>query len=146
MSHNPYSQPAPMGLPPQGRRHPGDLCEVGDPRLFEVVAPLYDANGWLRLIGWANIVLGAIYCLTIIGAIIGWLPLWIGFLLKNAADKYRRGYQTEDGREIYLGNKDLKTVITIFGVLMLINLVFLALYVVLVIVALAVGIVGASMN
>lgn len=42
-------------------------------------------SGWTRFLGGLLIFLGVLLCLTIAGAVIGWLPIWQGRLLLRAA-------------------------------------------------------------
>lgn len=135
MSQNPYSSP----VDSMGGSAPSFGPSAND-SLFQGTRPLLESAGWLKLLGWVNIIIGGFYCITIIGAIIGWLPLWIGFLLKNAGERMANGHASQNPRPIYQSCKDLKTVFTIMGILMLINLVFLALYVLAIIAALFLGV------
>ena len=112
MSNNPYVSPVgPTGSAPS----------KGDDSLdFHSVAPLYNVAGWLKLLGILNIIGGVIYCLTIIGAVIGWLPLWIGISLNNASNSLRRGYEQRRAGGVRQGMEQLALAIKIFGILALI--------------------------
>ena len=108
--------------------------------------PLHRAKFWLKLLGIFNVVIGALYCVTIIGAIVGWLPLWIGILLNKAASNLETGVRNNSSGAIQNALSNLATVITFAGVLCLIQLVIFVLYIlVFVIMAVAVGI-GAASN
>jgi len=109
---NPYQTPGSYDPPKPGYGAGGGGSEM---------QPLVDVSGWLALIGWFNIIVGGLYCLTLIGAVFGWLPLWIGFLLKNASDKLKSGQNQAAA-------KDLSTFFVIVGVMVIINIVILALY------------------
>jgi len=101
--------------------------------------PLVDVAGWLSLIGWFNIILGGLQCVTIIYAVIGWLPLWLGFLMKNAADKLKSGQHQAAA-------KDLSTVITIAGVITLIYIIFLAIMAVVFLIFIIFAMIAAAAN
>ena len=111
---------------------------------FEAIRPLAESAWWLKLVGWSFIILGAIQCLTIVGIVIAWLPIWMGFLLKNAGERVSYGQQARNWQSIFDGCKDLKTYFTIMGVLMLINVVILALYIVVLLVVIVVSLVGGA--
>ncbi len=88
-----------------------------------VIMPLYQAKGWLKLIGVMSIITGIMYCLTIFGAVIGWLPIWMGVLACQAADRYRIGVEAGDIDSSVDGSRKLGTLITIMGILMLLSLI-----------------------
>lgn len=96
------------------------------PTIVQAVWPLIEARGWLKFLGWFNIILGAIYCVSIVGAIVGWLPLWLGILAKGAGDKLEAALPGQDLNALYYATKDLKTIITIIGVLTILWLILMA--------------------
>ena len=129
MSSNPYGTPASTDF------NQASYGGVSNGSLSEAIAPLAESAGWMRLIGWTSIVFGALYCLTIVGIIIAWLPIWMGFCLKNAAEQISAGSAQNDSRLIYDGNKQLKTFFTIVGVLTIINIAIMAIYLVFIVIA-----------
>jgi hypothetical protein len=42
-------------------------------------------SGWIRFLGGSLVLLGVLLCLTLAGAVIGWLPVWQGRLLLRIA-------------------------------------------------------------
>ena len=133
---NPYSVSQPTGQYPQS----GQQTDYG----FQALSPLFEATWWLKLVGWSLIVLGVIYCLTIVGIIFGWLPIWMGVLLKGAGEKLNFGNQSRSWQSIFDGSKDLRTFFIIVGVLMIINLCVLVLYFLFFIVIMLFGLAGAA--
>ena len=132
MSDNPYTSPKePSGSPFSGKH---------TALSFDDLAPLCNASSWLKLLGVVNIVIGVIYCITIIGLIIGWLPLWIGITLNRASNSLKAGYEQSNCHEIREGMSSLALVFKIIGVIVIIYLVLLALYFLAIIVALLVGV------
>lgn len=136
MSDNPYASPhAIPGSPPSKEALGLD---------YSTVAPLCNVSGWLKFLGIVNIVLGVIYCLTIIGAIVGWIPIWIGVSLNNAADSLRAGYDGRNERAMLMGMDKLALSIRIIGILTLIGLIInvltLAVYAVIAILILTAGV------
>jgi hypothetical protein len=77
-----------------------------------------------------NIIVGVLYCITIIGAIVGWLPLWIGVLLNRVSSNLEMATQTGSGAAVREANSNLATLFVIVGVLTLIGIVVNVLYVV----------------
>lgn len=108
-----------------------------------MVNPLVESAGWIKLMGWFMLVGGIIYCLTIIGLVIGWLPIWIGYLMKRSSEHLQNYQQTRHPDAFYLAAKDMKTTITIFGVLTIINIAILVLYIILILMAVVFGGIGA---
>ena len=56
---------------------------AGNPTVTNVMQPLHDAAGWMKLIGTLAIIQGVLLALTIVGLIIAWLPIWLGVLLNR---------------------------------------------------------------
>ena len=46
-----------------------------------VLEPIFSVQLWIRILGFAAMIIGVLYCLSIIGLIIGWLPIWLGVIL-----------------------------------------------------------------
>jgi hypothetical protein len=136
MSDNPYSSPASTFDSPFSQGFSAGLD-------FGSVAPLCYAAGWLKFLGIVNIVAGVIYCLTIIGLVIGWLPIWLGVLLNRASDSLRAGYEGQDGQRIHIGMDSLALAVKIVGVLAIIGLAFNVLYLGFVVLVVIGGLAGA---
>lgn len=120
MSDNPYSSP--MSTPGSPAPKPGADLD------YSAVAPLCLAAGWLKFLGILNIIAGVLYCLTIVGIIFGWLPIWIGISLNKASASLQMGYARRSQVEIRTGMEALALVVKIFGVLAIIGLVINVLY------------------
>ena len=132
MSESPYTSPKEPSSSPFSAK---------DTALsFDDLAPLCKASGWIKLLGIVNIIIGVIYCITIIGLIIGWLPLWIGITLNRASNSLKAGYEQSNRHEIREGMSSLALVYKIIGVIVIIYLVLLALYFLAIIGALVVGV------
>ena len=67
--NNPYQMPEP-GTGDNSPQQPN-----AGPQLL---APLYAVKGWIKFLSVMFIINGAFQCLSIIGAVIGWIPIWIG--------------------------------------------------------------------
>ncbi len=75
-SLNPYSAPA-------SATSPGAATGSGNIRQFAAI--LAENAGWAKLLGVVFMIAGIIYCLTIIGAVVGWVPIWLGLILMRVA-------------------------------------------------------------
>ena len=115
MSDNPYISPsATPGSPPPKQALGLD---------YSTVASLCDVSGWLKFLGILNIIAGVLYCLTIVGAVVGWIPIWIGVSLNNAGTSLRAGYDGRNEMAMRMGMDKLALAIKIFGILTLIGLI-----------------------
>lgn len=113
MEKNPYQPPAAGNLAPAGLTG----SNAG------LVRPLYDVKGWLKLLGVLNIIIGVIYCITIIGAIFGWIPLLLGIKANKSSNELREGFETSDESKVQSAIRNLATCIKMVGILTLIALI-----------------------
>lgn len=84
MTDNPYSAPV---SDPNRQRVQGDAAGSWE----SITEPLRDVIGYKRFLGLTLIVIGVLHCLTILGALIGWLPIWLGILLLKSANNLTDG-------------------------------------------------------
>lgn len=91
--------------------------------LQEIKHIAVDMSGWLKFIGIAAIVYGALVALTIVGIIIAWLPIWIGILLYSAGNKAKDAHYTGNSMHLIEMMRKLKTFFVLQGVLLIIGLV-----------------------
>ena len=105
--------------------------------------PLHEKAGWLIFLGWVSIISGVITCLTIIGVIIGWLPIWMGILLKGAGENLKAGFQAGNEGNLHQASQQLSTYFMIVAVMTLIGLAINLLYIGFVLLAILAGIGGA---
>ena len=89
----------------------------------DICAPLYQAKGWMKLIGILMIVSGALLVLTCFGIVIAWLPIWLGIALVGAASALERAYNEQQGAALVEAMTKLKTYFTVTGILLLIGIV-----------------------
>ncbi len=115
----------------QDRRGPEDV--------FQVTRPIFEAKGWLRFMGIVYIIQGILCCLTIVGAIIGWLPIWMGILMNKAAGNVETGISTRDPRAVHTGMDNLRVLFKIQGIMMILGIIAMLLYMVLIIFVIAMG-------
>lgn len=103
--------------------------------IASVMQPLYEARTMMKIWGWMNFIIGILYCLTIVGAIGGWLFIWMGWLIKGAGESVTIGMETGDPQHFRLANERIATFFKIMGVLAIIGLAIMALYFVFLILA-----------
>ena len=84
--------------------------------------PLYEARGWMKLLGVVMVIAGVLTALTIVGLIVAWLPIWLGVLLFQAAGRIEVAFATADEMSLRESLAKLKTFFVIQGVLLLIYL------------------------
>ena len=134
----PFASPyaAPVGT---GKQRTGSVSSAA-------YRPLYEARTMMKIFGWANFALGIIYCIMIVGILVGWLFIWLGWLVKGAGEAITIGVESNDESQIRLANERLATYFRIMGVLTIIGLVIMALYFLFIIAIIVIGIVGAAAN
>ncbi len=88
----------------------------------EVSIPLFQAKGWMKLLGVLLIISGILTALSVVGIIFCWLPIWMGVLLFKAADAAEAAQLGGDKVQLTASLDRLKTFFTIQGVLVLLYL------------------------
>ncbi|WKE65799.1 DUF5362 domain-containing protein [Gallaecimonas kandeliae] len=89
--------------------------------------PLFQARGWLRLVGVMAIIGGVAQALSIVGLLVAWLPIWMGVLLFQSAGALE-GAQLGSEQAMQDAMAKLKTYFTIMGILTLIGIIFVAIF------------------
>ena len=112
-------------------------------QLGGIFAPLADKVFYMRIAAWGLIIMGALYCITIIYAIIGWLPLWMGILLRNATIAIEDGQKSGNAQDFHKATKNLGTFFTILGVVTMIYMVLIAAALLFLVIFLIVGLANA---
>lgn len=89
----------------------------------ELSTPIYQAKGWMKLVGVLMILYGVMVALSIIGILIAWLPIWMGVLLFQSASNAEQANVNGDQTALYTSLGKLKTYFTIMGIMTLISIV-----------------------
>jgi uncharacterized membrane protein HdeD (DUF308 family) len=89
----------------------------------EMSTPLYNAKGWMKLIGVMSIIYGIILIATVVGIVVCWLPIWIGVLLIKSGNSIEVAQSAGDKQKFFESLTKIKTYFTITGVLTLIGLI-----------------------
>lgn len=90
---------------------------------LDVLQPLFAVQGGLRFLAGLAIAAGVLNCLTIVGLLYGWIPIWIGTLLWRTADRLDRGRRSGDAQDLREGMQFLATAIRIKVALALVSIV-----------------------
>ena len=91
----------------------------------EVSLPIFQAKGWLKLLGVFMIIYGIFAAITIIGIIIAWLPIWLGVLLFQAAGAAEGAQLNGDKDTLVRSLSKIKLFFVIQGILLLIGIIVL---------------------
>ncbi len=102
--------------------------------------PLNEAAGWMKLLGTVSIIYGVFAALSIIGLLVAWLPIWMGILLRGAAVEAQAAYATGDELSAATAASKLQTMFKVQGIMALVGLALAAVWLVIVIAAVAVGV------
>ena len=87
-----------------------------------VSAPIYEARGWMKLVGILMILNGVATALTIIGLLVAWLPIWMGLLLFQSASRAEEAYLSGDETTFVESLGKIRTYFTITGIFTLLGL------------------------
>lgn len=94
---------------------------------------------YMNFIGLLAIIGGALYCLTIIGAVFGIPSIFMGIRLREAADGFKKYLSSDSKQDLdYAIDKQTKAFFIQF-VLAIISLAILGLYIIILIIALSAG-------
>jgi hypothetical protein len=142
---------SPMALPasvpniPPSSPYASPVTRKGAAISAGVVQPLYEARNMIKVFGWVMFIVGLLQCLTIVYAIVGWLPLWMGWQVKGAAEALTVGVETGDKAQVHVACQRLATYFKIAGVLSIIWLVMVALALIFVLIMFIIGLTSASL-
>ncbi len=79
-------------------------------------------SGWLKFLGIMNIISGALTALSIWGIIIAWLPIWLGVLLLQAANRINAARFTQNKSELVTMMDKLRLYFVIQGILIIVTI------------------------
>ena len=105
----------------------------GSPTVANVMRPLSEAAGWMKLVGTLGIIYGVLMGLTIIGLIVAWLPIWMGILLRGAATEAQAAYASGDETAAVTATSKLQTMFKVQGIIVLVGLVLWAIWLIFII-------------
>ena len=91
--------------------------------LRQAAVPLYEARGWMKLLGVVMVLSGILTALTLVGLLVAWLPIWLGVLLFQAAGRVESAVAADDALSLRESLAKLKTFFVVQGILLLICLV-----------------------
>lgn len=89
----------------------------------EVSLPLFSSKGWIKFLGILMIIYGVFIAMTIVGIIIAWLPIWLGVLLNQTANRIEQAQVSGDILAMVRSQNSLSTYFTVYGVLALIGII-----------------------
>jgi hypothetical protein len=87
-----------------------------------VSSPLAEGAGWMKFLGILSIITGASQMLSLVGILWGWLPLWMGILLYQAANSAEMARLSGDPYALASALKNVKTYFVINGILTLLGM------------------------
>lgn len=79
-------------------------------------------SGWVKFYGIMNIIGGALAALTIIGIIFAWLPIWMGVILVQAANRATNANLTNNPKELVYMLDRFRLYFVINGIVILITI------------------------
>jgi hypothetical protein len=115
----PPSYPA-QPYPPQPYPAPAPDAQI----IRSISSPLAEGAGWMKFLGILSIIGGASQMLSLVGILWGWLPLWMGILLYQAANSAETARLSGDPYALASALKNVKTYFMINGILTLLGMLF----------------------
>lgn len=109
----------PFGAPLPPPNHAADIRDLSQ--------PLASGTGWMKLVGIVSIIQGVLMCMTLIYAIVGWLPIWMGSLVLKSCSALERAQASGDPAALKEALDKLRTYFVIQGVLILVSIAFVVL-------------------
>lgn len=100
-----------------------DIVSIEQKVVREVSLPLFSSKGWIKFLGILMIIYGVIAAMTIVGIIFAWLPIWLGVLLNQTANRIEQAHYSGDSVAMIKAQNSLSTYFTIYGVIALLGIV-----------------------
>jgi hypothetical protein len=117
----------------------GTMATAGDETVRRVIRPLDESRGWMKLLAVTMYIVGGLYAISIVGLVVAWLPIWMGYLLWKSATAAEAANVTGNENDAIESLGRLKTLFTIQGVLVVISIGFTLLWMTIMIVAIIVA-------
>ena len=95
----------------------------GGGSVARIAEPIFRSRGWMRFLGIMSILNGVAQILTCIGALWGWLPIWQGVLLFQAASAVEQASAHGDEERLVHALDRMRLFIVITGVVTLVTLI-----------------------
>lgn len=77
------------------------LEEQDNTELVRSMGAILAANGgWMKFLGTMLIIMGILNCLTVVGALFGWIPIWLGVILNKAAGAASKAQMRGDAMDL----------------------------------------------
>ena len=78
---------------------------------------------WLKFFGVFNMIMGGLYCLTIAGILIGWVPILIGYVLYKSGDGMERFASSNDAMALEESIGSMRLFWMISGIMTIVSFV-----------------------
>ena len=111
-----------------------------------VSSPLAEGAGWMKFLGILSIIAGASQMLSLVGILWGWLPLWMGILLYQAANAAETARLSGDPYALASALGKVKTYFMINGILTLLGMLFACIMLCVMLVLPALGVIPYLLN
>jgi len=78
---------------------------------------------WLKFFGVFNMIMGGLYCLSIVGILIGWMPVLIGYVLYKGGDSMERFASSNDTMALEESIASMRLFWMISGIMTIVSVV-----------------------
>tara|TARA_R110002096_G_scaffold173997_4_gene349582 strand:+ start:19524 stop:20102 length:579 start_codon:yes stop_codon:yes gene_type:complete len=100
-------------------KHPP--ANSSDTRVYASVVA--QSAGWMKFLGILGIINGVLLCLTLIGAVVGWIPIWMGRMLVSSANSAQDAQSTGSRFEMTDSLEKMTKVLKVSAVLTLLGII-----------------------
>ena len=86
--------------------------------------------GWAKFLGILSIIFGALYCLTIVGIIVAWLPIWLGIVLFQAGSNITNAKATQNYQHLITAYEKLRLFFMVWGIVTIVSLALMVIVII----------------
>ncbi|TWT32647.1 DUF5362 domain-containing protein [Blastopirellula retiformator] len=109
MSDNPFASPA----SDQPSHSAADVDALGS---LGILQPLLNIGVWAKVLAISMILLGIGFVMSIVGIVVGWLPIWAGVLLWQHSTQIAEAQRLQDSRMLRESIEKLATSIKLAAI------------------------------
>lgn len=132
MSDNPFASPA----SDQSSQSAADIDALGS---LGILQPLLNIGVWAKVLAISMILMGIGFIMSIVGIVVGWLPIWAGVLLWQHSTQIAEAQRLQDSRMLRDSIQKLATSIKLAAIFQAVIMALYALYFLFIIVVIILG-------
>lgn len=127
-----FESAAPAGFEAPSYGAYGGDAGTDNPLVTQLMEPIAKAGFWLKFMAIIQIIAGIFTAITVIGLLFAWLPIWMGILMWQIANRAKEAAISGDRLSGESAQNKTKTLFIIMGVITLLYFLFTIGYIVLI--------------